>query len=241
MAKSFAMHWPAEIQLSVYAEGFTPDSTIVPVHRARRLPIWLEKFKARHCTDLRMNGLGGHKYNMLFDAVRFSHKVGAVIDMAERQFEEGRGGVLIWLDADTVTHSSVASGFLDRLADWPATALAWLNRVKKYPECGCVMFNLDHPATRSLITTWKTLYTEDRFLLLDHWTDCHTLEAAVSATNAPWASLSGAHAGLGHPFINGPLGSIMDHLKGDRKRLGKSTRYDLKARRLEPYWKGVRR
>ena len=39
-----------------------------------------------------------------------------------------------------------------------------------------------------------------------------------------------------HPFINGPLGTVMDHLKGNRKNDGKSRAADLVVKRQEEYW-----
>jgi hypothetical protein len=249
MAKLFALYWPADVHLNLYAEGFKPDNTL-PSHRVFPLPEWMLKFKARHCDDPVKNGRGdARKYNLLLDAVRFSHKVGAVIDSIERALYEGDNApdTLIWVDADTVTHSLVSHDFLRGLVDNQPVhppeakpAISWLNRDKKYPECGFVMFHVPHPAMPALVATWKAFYTEDRFLHLDAWTDCHTLQASVDEVNAPWSSLSGPYSSLGHPFINGPLGAVMDHLKGDRKREGKSRRHDLRARRREPYWRNVR-
>jgi hypothetical protein len=39
-----------------------------------------------------------------------------------------------------------------------------------------------------------------------------------------------------HPFVNGPLGSYMDHLKGGRKEQGRSSDKDLVVTRTEEYW-----
>jgi hypothetical protein len=41
---------------------------------------------------------------------------------------------------------------------------------------------------------------------------------------------------VNHPFINGPLGAYMDHMKGDRKDQGRSLAADLLVRRDEGYW-----
>jgi hypothetical protein len=43
--------------------------------------------------------------------------------------------------------------------------------------------------------------------------------------------------GEGHPLINSQWGAYLDHLKGDRKRYGKSLPDDLKVARTESYWK----
>jgi hypothetical protein len=42
--------------------------------------------------------------------------------------------------------------------------------------------------------------------------------------------------GEGHPLINSEWGAYLDHLKGDRKTLGKSKTKDLKIQRSESYW-----
>jgi len=47
----------------------------------------------------------------------------------------------------------------------------------------------------------------------------------------------GIITGEGHPLINSAWGAYLDHLKGDRKMLGKSKRSDLKINRTEDYWK----
>lgn len=236
MAKTFLMYWRG-VPLTLYAEGFNPDNALL--RDVRPLPQWQVDFKKRHAGDPAMNGKATQRYDLIHDAVRFSHKVGAVTDAIEKA--DSDDGVLIWIDADVMTHAPVTLDFLTKLVpDWGNTAVAWLNRDKKYPECGFVMFNLAHPATPSLIATWRALYTEDRLFHLDGWTDCHALQFAVQECAAPTASLSGAHSNLGHPFINGPLGAVMDHLKGDRKAYGRSHRADLRLRRNESYWRGGR-
>lgn len=245
MAKTFLMYWP-KIGLDFYAEGFKPDNALL--RSLPELPEWQVAFKKRHCENPLMNGHCGPgqglKYDLTHDAVRFSHKVGAVIDTVEdmlgfrEHLDDSAPDVVIWIDADVMTHAPVTQSFLEGLVkDWDNTAVAWLDRAKKYPECGFVMFNLAHPAMEFLIGVWKQLYTDDLLIKLNGWTDCHTLQEAVRLSGAPTASLSGEFTNAGHPFVNGPLGAVMDHLKGDRKKLGKSQRHDFRLRRRETYWR----
>jgi len=233
MVKSFLHYWPADVRFTLYAEGFTPD---IPLKDVRPLPGWQQEFKRRHAGIPKHNGvLPDRPYQLLYDAVRFSHKVGAMVATCV----ESEADVVIWIDADTVTHSPVSKHFLDSLMK-PDSTIAWLNRAHKYPECGFVMFNQQHPLTDRLIADWFLLYQTDSLFKLQHWTDCHSLEHVVKELEAPWSSLSGRYANSGHPFINGPLGSVMDHLKGNRKHEGKSRRMDLRIRRAEPYWRNTR-
>ena len=45
--------------------------------------------------------------------------------------------------------------------------------------------------------------------------------------------------GGGHPLINSVLGKWLDHLKGARKKEGRSRNKDLMERRQEAYWNEV--
>jgi hypothetical protein len=47
---------------------------------------------------------------------------------------------------------------------------------------------------------------------------------------------AGIISGEGHPLINSEWGAYLDHLKGDRKDLGRSKVKDLKIKRTETYW-----
>jgi hypothetical protein len=49
----------------------------------------------------------------------------------------------------------------------------------------------------------------------------------------------GIITGEGHPLINSSWGGYLDHLKGDRKDLGRSKDQDLKIKRTESYWKSI--
>lgn len=46
----------------------------------------------------------------------------------------------------------------------------------------------------------------------------------------------GSSPGEGHPIINTDWGAYLDHLKGERKRTGRSLPSDLKVARKEAYW-----
>ena len=232
MVKSFHFYWPTDVKLTLYAEGFKPDVGLRT--EVRELPQWHADFKARHIDNKNHNGHHGANgmYSILYDAVRFSHKVAAVTDAAERSQAE----VLIWIDADVYTHSKVTEAFLDSLLP-TNVPLAWLNRVHKYPECGFVMYNMRLEVTRRLLRAFREEYETDRVFSNPEFDDCNTLARLVQRFNVEWSSLSGRYSNTGHPFINGPLGSVMDHLKGNRKNEGRSRRHDLRLRRPEPYWR----
>jgi hypothetical protein len=80
------------------------------------------------------------------------------------------------------------------------------------------------------------MYAEDGLFSLAEWHDSFVLWEVVKRAGVAAKSLSGAGARTNHPLVNGPLGAWFDHLKGRRKKRGKSDRFDLKVRRAEAYW-----
>lgn len=186
---------------------------------------WLAAFKARHKhrpTD-----------NYRLDAVRFAHKV-AAIELANLSTT---ADVLIWLDADCVTHGEVTPDWLERLLR--DGDFAYLRRAKKYPECGFMMFRRNDRGLR-FIQMIVDQYRSDSLFRLPEWHDSYVIDDVRAHREAMGmlrcTSLSGHAERTPHPLINGPLGEKLDHLKGARKQTGKSYARDLKVRRTEGYW-----
>lgn len=186
---------------------------------------WLAEFKKRHAdkpTD-----------NYKFDAVRFAHKV-AAIELAYLRLPVEVN--LVWVDADVVTHSQVTTQWLHELLD--GADFAYLARKNKYPECGFMIFK-NNSRCLQMIRHITDLYREDTLFKLKEWHDSFAIEH-VRSYLSEWGALAcvslSGEVESGHPFVNGPLGSRMDHLKGKRKLYGKSHKVDLKVRRKEAYW-----
>ena len=184
---------------------------------------WLEDFKRRHA----------HRptWNYRFDAVRFAHKVAAI----EVAFRTGSGDVLIWIDADCVTHAQVTDDWLAGLigdADF-----GYLRRVNKYPECGFMMIRRNSRGAE-LVRELVKLYRTDRLFQLAQWHDSWAIDHIRALVMIKTVSLSGDSEATGHPLINGPLGAKLDHLKGRRKECGRSHAQDLKVQRTKEYWNG---
>lgn len=231
MAESFVAHWPCD--LTVYAEAFDVD---VPGVRQRHLPAWMEEFKAEHSVHPLRVGKVGPRYTYIYDAVKFAHKVAALTDFGD----ELTDGVLIWLDADTYTHSEVTEEWLTGLFPEPAY-IAWLDRLNSHPECGFVMFRCSHPYHRNFMQSFRNLYTSGELFKLRETHDSFALQWLVGTKQASGkipapASLSGAARRTSHPAINGPLGACIDHMKGPRKQNGRSHKHDIVFPRSEPYW-----
>jgi hypothetical protein len=176
-------------------------------------------------------------YNYRTDAVRFSHKIaalGAAVETVEDAVE-----VIVWLDADIVTHAPVTIDWLDGL--FPESAdFAWLDRARKYPECGFMMFR--RPGGFVLVDSVVDAYRHGEIFSMPQTHDSFVIQeianAAIARGELTVASLSGDAREFGHPCVSGPVGACLDHLKGTRRKdRGKSFQADLMGSRSEPYWK----
>lgn len=237
MAESFLARWPESATLTVYAEGFEPRIDGITV---RALPDWLAPFKARHRGVPRLNGQFPGRYDFRFDLVKFAHKAAALSDFGLGVTE----GVMIWLDADTYFHSDVTEGFLDRLFPEPAY-IGWLDRQGGFPETGFVMFRAGHGHHHAFMTALRHLYASDAVLGEAELHDAYLIWQLARRDMArglipPQANLSGEAWRTSHPAINGPLGAVLDHMKGPRKDEGMSRRRDIVGHRPEDYWKAAR-
>lgn len=231
MVNTYVRHWPSEVPLRLYTEGFDCHVASVQAVDLDAAAPWLKPWKADRSKAQRGNGAA--KYNYRTDAVRFSHKVAALGAAANDDVD-----VLIWMDADTVTHTDVTVDWLESL--FPETAeIAWLDRAKKYPECGFLMSRL--PAMRPIIWEIVAAYQTGAIFRYPETHDSYVIqqvvEAAVRRGEIAVASLSGEGRNYGHPLVNSRVAECLDHLKGGRKELGKSKPTDLRKPRPEPYWR----
>lgn len=224
MATSFDDHWSRDVELRIYSEGWKelfPFATVIDLEESSD---WLVEFKRRHA------GLKTDNFRM--DVVRFSHKVAALLQAD--QTTDAR--YLLWIDADTVTHSDISMEELFRLAprgEW----ISWLDRQRAYPECGFYIIDRQHHRHVEMMKRFRDMYANDLFRREREWHDSYLLQQCVLQAGVTTKSISGDGYKTHHPFINGPLGRWMDHMKGRRKEKGRSHGIDLKVARDEEYWK----
>lgn len=255
MIDSFDKHWPGSVPLVVYAEDCRPQ---IPSARVRLLDLMqcspdLQQFKQRHANDPVANGMIARDTRVPFadnqfkwDAVRFSHKVFAVIHACQTLDTDW----VIWLDADTKTFESVPNSFLDEICD-PAAMACYLGRREKYhSECGWVAYNRRHPDLRSFMDRWRDLYMTGDLFRLREYHDSFVFDVlrkdfqATRGTRFSNISPELPGKGPGHPFIASRLGEYMDHMKGTkRKSLGHSLPDDFDRNQgLNsdlPYWRQI--
>lgn len=245
MIDTFEQHWPAEVDLMACAENCQPI-TLRPtthIYDLMQLSTPLNTFIERHRNNPQAHGLAGPpevfnpKKSFRWNAVRFAFKIYAISLVANYT----SGGWLIWLDADTCTHSNVSVADLKQLC--PQTAMiSYLGRGENYhSECGWVGYNLNHPQTRNFITDLTAMYNQDKIFDLLEWHDSYVWDVIRRQYQDQYqfhnlSSILPKPGRAGHPFINSELGKFMDHLKGDRKTQGRSHCQDLVTPRSELYW-----
>ena len=246
MIDTFCVNWPEEVTLHIYPELCNPaihNHNHVTLKRLEEVPE-LMAFKERWkgvpkangdvsddpVRSLRKDSGKGFKW----DAVRFAHKVYAIFDCARTTDAD----ILLWMDADTVCHSPIDMETILKLC--PADKdLCFLGRKGKYTECGLYAMNLRSSLTQLFLQRFQQFYddAENGIFTLKEWHDSFVFDAVretMQLRELDWSS----HliTGEGHPLINSEWGAYLDHLKGDRKVVGKSKVKDLKVQRTESYW-----
>lgn len=251
MIKTFLENWPTSVDLWVYCEGLILKETapnLVKKDLNQAVPE-LVAFKQKYAQDPRATGrlaMGpvdrkGKQRGLGFrwDAVRFSHKVYAMCNATR---EIGQGTVL-WMDADMVCHSAITENFIHtQMPDHGG--VAFLGRAKKYTETGLWAINMNHARSLLFIEQLQWYYdnAEQGVLAMEEFHDCWVFDRTrelMRQKYPDWIQIDwnqGNIQGEGHPLINSAWGAYLDHLKGDRKSMGRSRAQDLLVQRQEGYW-----
>jgi hypothetical protein len=247
MIDTYLQNWPKEVTLHLYPENCNPkilDHSRITLTDVETGVPDLKAFKERWKNVPHANGdissfprLAARKDShkpFKWDAVRFSHKVYAILHCAQTTDAD----VLIWMDADTICHSPISLENLEKLI--PADKdLCFLGRNGKYTECGLYAMNLKSPAVQVFLKRFQQMYddAENGIFKQDEWHDSFIFDVVRKQTALNELDWSGhLISGEGHPLINSKWGAYLDHLKGDRKTMGRSKLSDLKIKRTEAYW-----
>jgi len=247
MIETFLQTWPQDVLLKVYAEGCrvtetAPNLEVLNLEGSspelvafkntwRNVPKANGDVTADPIRSKRKDAGKGFKWH----AVRFAHKVYAIFHAAEHATTEW----LIWMDADMVCHSPMT---VQKLAEFfpDSTDLCFAGRSKKFTECGLYGMHITQPAVRFWLKDFQHMYddADQGIFTLDEWHDSYVFDA-VRKRHALRELNWTAHLqmGEGHPLINCEWGAYIDHLKGERKGLGKSRSSDLRVKRNESYWR----
>jgi hypothetical protein len=247
MIDSFCKTWPVEVKLYVYPEKCNPvindhsRITLINLDSVEELTKFKNKWRGvpKANGDVSKDPIRSKRRDagkgFKWDAVRFAHKVYAIFDCARQTDSD----ILIWMDADTYCHSPITMEHLMKLCPTDKD-LCFLGRKGKFSECGLYSLNLRTEQTRNFLFEFQRMYdqAEGGIFLLDEWHDSFVFDAVrikfPFLKQLDWSA--GLITGEGHPLINSEWGAYLDHLKGSRKKLGKSKREDLVVKRTEPYW-----
>ena len=241
MLQTFLATWPKQVELWAYAESCRPKE------QAANLKIFdleasspeLVAFKNRWRNVPKANGHphpGAESKAYKWQAVRFSHKVYAIFAAAKAVQTEW----LIWMDADMVCHSPLPIQRLSVL--FPSDKdLCYAGRSNKFTECGLYGMNLTQPMIKKFLDEFQRMYdeAEQGIFTLSEWHDSYVFDQVRS--KFPLRKLNWTANlinGEGHPIINCEWGAYLDHLKGKRKKHGRSNiTKDLVVKRTEAYWR----
>lgn len=243
MIQSFLQNWPKNITLYVYHED------VIPIESAPNLVLRdlnssspeLVAFKNKWRNDPKATGgvedsaNSNDKKAFKWDAVRFSHKVYAIFHCAKNCDAD----ILFWMDADSVCHSPMPIEFIKKMTD--GIDLGFLGRKGKYTECGLYSMNLKSESIQTFLREFQRAYdhAEEGIFKMREWHDSYVFDQIRVRTSGikeyNWSA--GLIEGEGHPLINSEWGAYLDHLKGQRKSLGRSKSKDLKISRQESYWR----
>jgi hypothetical protein len=242
MIDSFLQYWPENQSLVVYTEGFdleynhANNARVVGRDLVASSP-GLVDFKNRHKNNPAANGYRDPKRkdpDFAFDAVRFSHKVFALFHAFHNRLPGA--DAIIWIDADTVTHSPVAVDFL--IKNFPLNAdigIYYLGRTQQHSECGWMVFNCLNSHMKAFWKQFVNQYRNDTLFELDEWHDSYVFDhvrTQFEKNNGMVNSNITPGYVKGHPFIDSFLGEYMDHLKGPkRKAAGRSAKHEAKNKR----------
>lgn len=238
---SFEQNWTRSVDLVVLADGWDKsdlgfDSTRVVVADLYKESPWLGAFVERHRNNPRANGSRGVRWN----AVKFAHKVAAVLACEKMHEFPNMAQHMLWMDADTVTHNRVTGADISTWLPDPWW-LSWLDRspnVINYPECGFLLFNRFAPFHRMALEYIQELYEKDTIFELSETHDSFIWQHTVQHFGIGTRSLSGKGFYTMHPFIHSELGAWFDHLKGEsRKKEGRTPKRELLFPRSEEYWR----
>lgn len=250
MIDTFEQHWPQEVGLMLCAENCGPQ-TLRPNTEVIDLlssSADLRSFIDRHRHNPLAHGQAGPpevfnpKKQFRWDAVRFCYKVYSLALCADRV----DSGWMIWIDADTHTHSPVSLQWLNQVCPQSAM-ISYLGRGENYhSECGWVAYNLDAPECRQFVRDFVNMYNTDAIFQQREWHDSYIFDVLRKQfqTRCAFHNLNPSpdNKGLaGHPFVNSELGRYMDHVKGDRKQQGHSKPKEVIMHQDNPYWQQVLR
>jgi len=224
MLKAAEKYWSKNLKLIVWYHDFDIDSYDVPQSKN------ITYRNLNHIEDMiqyrkEMKGNDGtqhgkNPYNWRLDAIKWCHKVYA---MTEQAFEMSEASVdagwLIWLDADTITHTKLSEADLKPFLP-EGKAFVHLGRTATdYSETSFMGFNLKYEAPLKMLGDLRGIYNSKEVVSYREWHDGFIIERLINQYRAhgmPVLNLTPECETL-DAFGDSPLAKWMTHFKGDLK------------------------
>jgi len=237
--EGFLLAWP-DYKLVIYHEEDASAKRKLDHARIRWMSLWdieyLKDFVMTIGQSPPMRGVlqgpdGKKAYSYRHDAYRWARKSFAIHHAATTY-----PGIVVWLDADIVTHSRVPDEFIEGLFP-PGVHHAYLGReaIHMYSETGFLGFDTMCPGHDIFMKTMRAIWLSGAFQLLSEWHCCHVFDFTRKLVQTTGNNLTPKTYGGIHPFINSVLGDYMDHRKGGRKE-SRSAPSERVVPSLHPYW-----
>jgi len=162
--------------------------------------------------------------NFKYDAVRFCYKPYAIKTAYDFFTQEPNNTRLLWIDSDTVFKQRLTEEWITKNLYDQTAYLAYLGRPNYHSETGLLLFNTQHPYTKTYINQVVNLYNTDNIYTLPEWHDSYIWDYVRELNTKEHAhniskdipKVPGGH------ILNYCFGDTLDHLKGKRKQVGYS-------------------
>jgi hypothetical protein len=219
--ETFEKYWPKEIGLNVYVEEPIPSdrARVVSLFECGGVGEFIERYKNDpNATGRKRNALWKerHKdapYNFRFDAVKFCRQC-FIPRHTARYLPDG--DILVWLDADVVTFSTIPNRLIeDLLGD---ADISYLGRKNAHSEIGYWSVRLNS-RTRSFLDAFAGIWENDDVFCLSEWHSAFVFDYVRKMTPGLREN-NLTPTGSAHVWFQTRLGDYTDHCKGNRKALG---------------------
>jgi len=223
---TFRQFWPKEVEFVAYTEEpeDCPGIDVLSLSLCEGVDDFISKYigNPTACGHEPVTGWRQKEidkgYSYRFDAVKFCRQMfipeHAALDMAD-------GDILVWLDADVITHKKVPLDFVPGLLGYKD--ICYLGRGSKHSEIGFWAVRLS-PITRDFLMSLAQTYRTAEVFKLAEWHSAFVFDACLKAYRTVGLKEQDLTPnGRGHVWFQSELAFYMDHLKGDqRKKAGRS-------------------
>ena len=225
MLESVVKHWEEDLKLVAYYDSCSEEQIAEfpksPLIEYRDLDLvedrtnYLERMKHHDGTEN-----GQMEYNWRMDALKWCHKVYALTDyFMEISEEEVKGGWLIWMDADVITHNKLNEDTLFKAFPKDSELVHLGRKDIDFSETGFIGFNLDYQMPHYFLADIRGCYDIGEVIAYREWTDAFIMTRFINiyaAHGMKVHNLTPEAKGLA-VFEQSNLNEFMMHYKGNRK------------------------